>query len=166
MPHLDLSWAITTVIAITAFLSPIVVALINNHHAAKMKQMEFVHEENLKQMEQSRQMAEKQFEIYYADKKSAFTEFIQAAGDYSTGKEYRNTYSRLHSATNKVLLFCNEKNQDLMLNFLNKVDKSSFGKGCTSEELQSFSQTLTCIARSLNDELSSNKPVTNSIQSK
>lgn len=66
---LDLSWVITAVIAIAAFLSPVAVALINNHHAYKMKKLEFCHEENMKKLSLSHEAAQKQFEIYYTDKK-------------------------------------------------------------------------------------------------
>lgn len=42
---------VTIVIAISAIISPILVAIINNHHQAKMKKLEFKHQENLKNLE-------------------------------------------------------------------------------------------------------------------
>ena len=40
MPRLDLSWVITTVIAVCALLSPILTAIINNHYQIKLKKLE------------------------------------------------------------------------------------------------------------------------------
>lgn len=48
LPPLDLSWAITATIAVVAFLSPIVVAIINNHHSRIMRQMDIAHQETIK----------------------------------------------------------------------------------------------------------------------
>lgn len=42
---------VTVIIAIAAIISPILVALINNHHQAKMKELEFAHYEQLKKLE-------------------------------------------------------------------------------------------------------------------
>lgn len=159
MPHLDLSWVITAVIAIVAFLSPIVVAHINNRHTAKMKQMEFTHEEKLKQIEHSQQMAEKQFEIYYADKKAAFSDFCQAAGVFSMGKQSTRDYENLHSAINRALLFCDSKNQTALQNFLNYVNREAFGYGYTPPERETYSKYLMDIMLSLNAELESTKPI-------
>ncbi|WP_302327699.1 hypothetical protein [Enterocloster lavalensis] len=158
MPEIDLSWAITAVIAIVAFLSPIAVALINNFHTAKMKRLEFEHVEKLKQMEQLQQLTEKQFEIYYTDKKSAFSDFCQSAGVFSMGKQSNHDYEALHSALNRAMLFCNSNNQTDLRNFLAYVNQDVFGHGYSLSERESYSARLTDIILSLNAELESTKP--------
>ena len=64
LPPLDLSWAITATIAVVAFLSPIVVAIINNHHSRIMRQMDIAHQETIKKMETDTALIEKQSSIY------------------------------------------------------------------------------------------------------
>lgn len=52
---------VTSVIALAAIVSPMLVAIINNSHQAKLKTLEFKHDSRVRQ-----------FEIYYADKKLRF----------------------------------------------------------------------------------------------
>lgn len=145
----DITWTITAIIAVSSFASPIAVAIINNMHHAKMRKMELEHDEYLRQLN-----------IYYADKKTAFSNVLKAAGDYSGDKQSLDKYGVLHSAVNNALLFCNEENHDLLSKFLHYVDSEVFDKGYTESELITYSTYTDKLAFSLGKELESTKPLT------
>ena len=158
LPPLDLSWAITATIAVVAFLSPIVVAIINNHHSRIMRQMDIAHQETIKKMESDTALIEKQFSIYYADKKAAFSDFLQASGQFSLTMQSTTAYEALHSSADKALLFCNGYNQELIIRFLERVDEEFFGKQTSREQRKAYTFCITYIASSLNTELLNTKP--------
>ncbi len=43
--NVNITWTITAIIAVSSFLSPIAVAIINNLHHAKMRKLELEHDE-------------------------------------------------------------------------------------------------------------------------
>lgn len=45
----DITWTITAIIAVSSFLSPIAVAVINNLHHAKMRRMELDYDRHIKE---------------------------------------------------------------------------------------------------------------------
>lgn len=145
--HLDVTWSITAIIAACSLISPILVAMINNRHHTKIRQMELSHDESMRQ-----------FEIYYADKKTAFSNFLNAAGRFSSDKSDLELYGRLQSLLNKALLFANAENQKLLCDFLTFIDTEAFAQGHSSDLLSTYSNELNSLARSLNQELESSKP--------
>lgn len=157
----DITWTITAIIAVSSFLSPIAVAIINNMHHAKMRKMELEHDEYLRQMDLHQQLSVRQSDIYYADKKSAFLEFMSCAGTYSSDKQSLVNYASLHSAIDKALLFCHPVTQTLLRDFLQYVDQSVFYGGHTTDERIEYSSRLNEVAVSLNKELESTKPIIN-----
>lgn len=156
---LDLSWAITAVIGVVALLSPIAVAIINNYHAYKMRQLDIAHEEEKKKMELDHEAMQKQFEIYYADKRSAFSELLKEAGKFSTRKQSLDDYKALHSAVDNAILFCNPSTQQILISFIEQVDMEIFGGGCSEDERTLYTSLITKLSRQLNQELESTKPV-------
>lgn len=67
---LDITWTITAIIAVSSFLSPIVVAIINNRHQARLRKYELEHDRQIKQIDLNQQALIRQADVYYADKKS------------------------------------------------------------------------------------------------
>lgn len=63
--NLDLSWAITSVIAVCALVSPIITTMINNHHQKQMKILEY---QDLEKQREEKRI----FDIYEG--------FLQSAG--------------------------------------------------------------------------------------
>lgn len=157
----DITWTITAIIAISSFLSPIAVAIINNIHQVKIRKIELEHDECLRQMDLYQQLSVRQSDIYYADKKSAFLEFMACAGAYPSDKQSLENYASLHSSIDKALLFCHPTNQALLQNFLQYVDQFVFCRGYTLEERKQYSSLLNEVAISLNKELNSSKPIIN-----
>ena len=155
----DITWTITAIIAVSSFFSPIVVAILNNHHHAKMRKMELTHDEKMRQLDLEQQAIIRQFDIYYSDKKTAFCDFLLAAGTFSASKQTFNNYGKLHETIDKALLFCNPVNQAALRNFLKYIDTSAFGGDCSPSSRLEYSATLTELAVSLNQELEMTKPV-------
>lgn len=155
----DITWTITAVIAVSSFLSPIFVAIINNRHHAKIRKMELEHDEYMHQLNLNQQSIIKQFDVYYADKKEAFSEFANTAGIFSMGKGSQRDYENLHSAIDKCMIFCNSENNQLLCDFQDYIDIQVFGGGYSPSERSEYSKRLNNVALSLNKELQSTKPV-------
>lgn len=155
----DITWTITAVIAVSSFLSPIFVAIINNRHHAKIRKMELEHDEYMHQLNLNQQSIVKQFDVYYADKKEAFSEFANTAGIFSMGKGSQRDYENLHSAIDKCMIFCNSENNQLLCDFQNYIDIQVFGGGYSPSERSEYSKRLNSVVLSLNKELQSTKPV-------
>lgn len=158
---LDITWTITAVIAVSAFLSPIFVAIINNRHQAKLRKMELEHDAYIKQLDLQHQATIRQSDIYYSDKKSAFSEFVQYAGAFSIGRNDSNLYQKLRSSIDGALLFCNEFNQILLIDFQKYIDSEVYCSSYGSSERLEYSKLLSEISLSLNRELEDTKPVIN-----
>ena len=157
--NVNITWTITAIIAVSSFLSPIAVAIINNLHHAKMRKLELEHDEYLRRLNLQQQFVTRQFDIYYLDKKNAFSDFMKQAGIFSMGKPSNISYESLHSSIDVCLLFCNKQNKQLLCDFQKYIDNIAFGGGYSSGELSSYSQKLNEISFSLNKELESTKPV-------
>lgn len=155
----DITWTITAVIAVSSFLSPIFVAIINNRHHTKLRKMELEHDEYLKRLELQQHASIRQSDIYYSDKKSAFSEFVKCSGEFSIDRQRGGRYQVLHSAIDNALLFCNPKNQKHLNDFLNYIDTQVFGSTSGINERVEYSKRLNEICLSLNQELESTKPV-------
>lgn len=156
---IDITWTITAVIAASSILSSILVAIINNKYQSKIRKMELEHAEHMHQLDLQQQIISRQFDIYYSNKREAFSEFMNAAGNFSAGKNSSTSYRELHSAIDKALLFCDQENQALLCNFQNYIDTKAFGEKYSLEERSTYSKTLNKISLSLNHELESSKPV-------
>lgn len=156
--NINITWTITAVIAVSSFLSPIAVAIINNKHQAKIRALELEHDEHIRELDLKQQIITKQLDIYYADKKDAFSNFLNAAGLFSMGKQSLSSYERLQSSIQTAMLFCSPSNYALLSDFLVYIDQI-FGGGYTPSERDEYSKTLTSITTSLNEELSSTKPI-------
>lgn len=158
----DITWTITAVIAASSILSSILVAIINNKYQSKIRKMELEHAEYMHQLDLHQQSTIRQFDIYYADKKKAFSDFAAEAGNYAFNTQSAHSYNALHSSIAKALLFCNTENQIMLCDFLKRAD-DIFGKPFSLDDRYAYSQVLNKVSLSLNNELQSTKPV---IQSK
>lgn len=155
---IDLSWTITGIIGCAALFSPIAVALINNHHAYKMRKLDIAHEERKTQMALAHEAAQKQFEVYYADKRIAFSTLLKEAGNFSTHKQDLDDYSSLHSAVDNAILFCNSDTQKFLISFIERIDEEIFGGSYTDRERTVYTSLITALGHQLNKELASTKP--------
>lgn len=156
---INITWTITAIIAVSSFFSPIIVACINNYHHSQIRKMELKHDEQIRWLNLQQDAVTKQFDIYYADKKQAFSDFSNAAGSYFFNKGIIENYNILCSAAHTAMLFSNSANRILLSDFMNYAD-SIFGLGNDSKaEREKYSRSLNELTKSLNEELSSTKPV-------
>lgn len=155
---IEITWTITAIIAVSSFLSPIFVAKINNKHQEKLRKLELEHDEYMRQLDLQQQMMIKQLDIYYSDKKTAFSNFLHAAGIYSIGKESSRNYEELLATLQTALLFCNETSKSLLLTYLEYANKV-LGDCSAPYEQEEYSKILTAVTNALNDELNLTKPV-------
>lgn len=138
---------VTSVIALAAIVSPTLVAIINNTHQTKLKILEFKHDSQVRQ-----------FEIYYADKKAAFSEFIRAAGVFASYRADTSAYADLLSALNRALLFCDHKNKTVLHDFLDFIDGECFNSSEDLDSYREYSKRLRNVADCLSLDLESTKP--------
>ena len=141
---------VTAIIALAAIISPILVAVVNNSHQSKIKAQEFEYNNQVRQ-----------FEIYYNDKKTAFLEFIHAAGIFTSNRGDTEAYANLLSALNKAVLFCSHENKTALHSFLDFADNESFNLDEDLETCRKYSEHLHGIADCLSLDLESTKPHTN-----
>lgn len=158
---IEITWTITAIIAVSSFLSPIFVALINNRHHTCIRKMELEHDALLRKLDLQRQADIRQTDIYYSDKKQAFSEFAVAAGNFAKSRSNHLMYEALQASANRALLFCNPNNQKQLCNFLNYVDIEVVGQESGRVLACDYSKALTSVVLSLNQELESTKPVIN-----
>ena len=141
------------------FLSPIAVAIINNIHHTKIRKLELTHDEHLRQMDLQVQAATRQSDIYYSDKKLAFSEFAECAGAFSLSRKDGNRYQALHSSIDRALIFCTSDNRALLKDFQHYIDSQIYQSTHGTNEHIEYSDTVNKICCSLNQELESTKPV-------
>ena len=70
--NFDITWTITAVIAVSSFLSPVVVSWMNNKHHYKMRKLELQSD-----------LINNQISTLYNDKLTSYKKFIEVAGQYS-----------------------------------------------------------------------------------
>lgn len=156
--EINITWTITAIIAVSSFLSPIVVAIINNRHHVKIRKIELEYDKNIRWLNFQQSTIINQFDVYYSDKKNAFADFSNAAGQFSFAKEEVREYQALQSSAHTAMLYCSQSNYDLLSDFLEYAD-NIFGSGYTKAERDEYTKTLTSVITSLNEELASAKPV-------
>lgn len=83
----DVTWTITAIIAVSSFLSPIAVAIINNMHNTKMRKIELEHDEYIRWLNFQQSTIINQFNVYYSDKKNAFADFQMLLDNFHSPKK-------------------------------------------------------------------------------
>ena len=159
----NLTWTITAILAVSSFLSPIFVAIINNRHQEKIRKMDLQHDEKMRQMDLKQQATIRQSDIYYSNKKDAFSNFVEIAGGYLSHTQNPTQYGLIVSSLKRVLIFCNPENQDKLCRFREYIDNDIFGSNYSQRE--KYNQLLNDLSLSLNKELELTKPVIDSKQS-
>lgn len=157
----DITWTITIVMAFSSVFSSIAIAIINNRHNEKLQKMKLEHDFKLQELQIEQQENFNLSSIYYSDKKSAFSDFLKAAGHFPEDKQSLKNYGSLHASIDNASLFCNSKNRSLLEEFLNFVNTEAFSSGYDTADLTTYSNQVTLLALSLSKELEISKPVIN-----
>lgn len=136
----NLTVTISVIIALVALVSPIAVAIINNHYQAKLRKIELQHDLEVKRMD-----------LYYAEKKQAYYDLLKIAGIYRISPDPINL-EKLQSAAYSAILFCNQENKekiDSFLYFANELFKKPYQN---LDKIQ-YCESLFSLSSALNDEL-------------
>lgn len=112
--NIDLSITISVILALSAILSPIIVAIINNRHQRKMKQLEMANEHKIRAIEE------------YMSK---LVELITRPS-HTAQKEYGYSFGQ-------ALLYVSSSNQKLMIEIDNLVNND-----CKMENIADKIETL------------------------
>lgn len=132
---LDLSTILTVGVGFAAFLSPLAVASLNNRHQRKLKEIELEHALQLKKLELehnfqlreaelAQRTYEKQLDITYQSKKSAFINFIDATGRYYLDMENEELFAAFSScAYNAAMLCVNPQCRSSIASFVTTASK-------------------------------------------
>lgn len=159
--NFDITWTITAVIAVSSLLSPIAVAIINNRHNEKLKKLELDYNLRFQTLQINQQEENRLANIYYSDKKNAFSDFLKAAGHFPEDKQSLKNYGSLHASIDNASLFCSSENRLLLENFLNFINTEAFLGGYNTTDLTTYSDRVTQLTISLSKELEETKPVIN-----
>ena len=99
MPSIEISFTITSIIALMALISPIFVTIINNKHHLKLKQIEL-----------NNNIQQQKFDTYYLDKSNAFRSFLINAGQYCSNYWKPDFHALMLSSLENAMLFCENEN--------------------------------------------------------
>ena len=139
---LDVTWTITSIIAVSSFMSPILVAIINNRHNRKLHKMDLEYNS-----------MQSQLSAIYKNKEAAFSSFIQDAGKACIDTGHPDVELNFFASSQTVLLYASEENREIIAKFIQDVAlllDDSYANEARCYELE---QQLSKIAILLNQEL-------------
>lgn len=146
MPTIKLSYIITSVIALIALISPIIVSIINNKYQVKIKQIEL-----------KNNVQKKILETYYSDKSVAFHSFLINAGKYCSNYWNQEYHALMLSSLECVLLFCENKDTTRLLIefsfFINKKFSTLRNDNKDITDILELTNKVSEISVALNKEL-------------
>lgn len=117
-------------IGLAAIVSPIVVALINNHYANKLRLAELKHDEEIKRIEVKQQISERQQSLEFNTKKEAFSELIDCAGKYYSETDNNNLLANLYSSAYKAASICSfDYSRNKIDNFISEATQKFCSDG-------------------------------------
>ena len=92
---IKLTWTISTIIAVSSFISSVVVALINNKQQQKIHEMDLDYDKSVAELRVKQEIFHSQTEKNYTDKKNAYIRFIEAAGNFIYDPSHSQSYDEL-----------------------------------------------------------------------
>lgn len=137
----DITWTITSIIAVSSFLSPVLVAIINNRHQRKMRKMELEHD-----------IAVKKLTIHYEDKKKAFSDFLFNAGIMCSNNVAYEIKQNFFACVQTASLFASAENQNLISKFASDI-MGYLDRTTPPNAYDTLRNNLLVISASLNNEL-------------
>lgn len=102
----DLSWTIASIIAVAAFLSPIVTCFLNNKHQLKIKKLD----------------------MYEKAKRDALNEFIECTEDYLLNLNFTEQNVKYYSSLNKLFIYFSNINIDTFKDFDTYCKNNDYSK--------------------------------------
>lgn len=148
---------LTIGVAIAAFISPIVVALINNRHARLIRKAELEHEEKMKQIECDHALSIERLNATSSMKNQVFLNLIEClSGFYEDPADVSNK-SSLITSMYKAALYC--ENRLIQNNIFNLIyDVRSGFSDKDGKSLERFQTSMESLVHALHFEISGLKP--------
>ena len=159
-PVIDISTLqiiLTVGVAIAAFVSPVIVALINNRHARKIREAELKHDEKMKQNECEHSLSLERLNATFSSKGQIFLELIDRLSDFYKTPLSDKCRFDLISSMYKAALYCEDTRiQNNVFSLISDV-KSGFS-GESDDSLNRFQVSMETLVYALHFELSGSKP--------
>lgn len=153
-----MTWDTSSVLALATVISSVLIAAINSRSQRKIHEKDIQHEDYSHWLDLQEKLFIDQRNIYYSDKKKAFSDFVNAAAVFIVEPATRRPYENVQTALRTAMLFCSRENYDLLYLFSLDIDEI-FCSNVPGTFRKKYNQKLSDIAKSLNLELESTKPV-------
>ena len=150
---IKLTWTISTIIAVSSFVSSVVVALINNKQQQKIHEMDLDDDKSVAELRVKQEIFHSQTEKNYTDKKNAYIRFIEAAGNFVYDPSDSQSYVDLLTASSNVILFCTDKTHKLLSDFITYTENFTECRILPDDELKNYHQNLSKLSLAFREEL-------------
>lgn len=148
---MTLSVVITVVLAFSTCISPVLVALINNSHARKIKALELSATESLRKLELNSEIKRQIVSSDHKIKYNSYLNFIQAASEYMFDNKTPTTYAKLLAAYSECVM--NGINWGEMDGYMQYVKPPEVAPELNEHSLEQMSYFLNDIAEKFNHSL-------------
>lgn len=118
-----LSENVTTVIALAAIVSPVLVAIINNLFNCYFRHKEYVHIENLKRIETESNLIQKRLDVEFISKREAIEKMFSSISSYLANKDDISLYQEVCATAYYASSMCSNMDTRHMINWLVTVLK-------------------------------------------
>lgn len=125
MPKIDLTVSISVIVALCAIISPMLVAIINNRHALKVKEIEL-----------SYSLKEKQLTTLYQDKFTAYEKLINEIGTFIAHNKNSDCFGSLSTAIQNAYIVANTDCTYKIQSFAKYISDDAFGADWSRELIQ------------------------------
>ena len=133
-------------LAVAAIISPICVALINNHHAKKLRIEELKHDETLNKIDANLRLSKKRLDIEFDAKKEAFANFFECANKYCSDLHDSQLFASLCSSAYKAASLCSVgENSSKLIHFV-AFSKQKFDTASDDDKLKHLHNALSDLA--------------------
>lgn len=152
-----LQTVITIGVAIAAFVSPVVVAIINNRSSRKIRKLELEHDEVMKKIDCNHALSVERLHSVLSSKNQAFMNLIDCLSKFYENPSDNLYKTNLVSSMYKAAMYCEDaKIQNNVFSMIYML-KSDFS-GASDKTLDSFASSMESLVYALQFEMSGSKP--------
>lgn len=153
----NLQTILTVGVAIAAFVSPTIVALINNWFTHRIRKSELDHAEKVKQIECDHALALERLAVISSSKNQVFLALIDCLSEFYENPSDKKLESALIAAIYKAALYCDDRRiQNNVFTLIYDV-KSGFSEG-SGKTLDRFQKSMESLLYALRFEIYGSTP--------
>lgn len=135
----------SAIITIVTVLSSSLITIVSNLYSLHIRKVEL-----------KVQTAQNQYSLLYAEKATAFKEFVSTSSSLIVNIDSGNNYELVLCSAHKALLLCNNQNKSLLNDFISFVDCRLFDNAKPDAAWRHlYWEKLSILTCSLNEELQS-----------